>query len=200
MIDENDNSENKIDVIASKIKRSEIALEKAVKSLDQVQKKLSEDSGRLTLEVMEMGNMAAGVSEVLTQAIKKEMETILPHVTKYMVKDVQDKLNDSTTGSMEKIKSASGIAHDVIMNANTIMHQHKKELTLRRVWLGAVFFMGSLATALGIFYFFPQNINYVVDRDFMRTYFVGMVVRQNLNELSPKDRKMIEEKFKKYDN
>lgn len=198
MTEDNFNTVKKMDDVLSKIKRSETALNHIIEKLSETQKLLSEDSGRLTLEVIEIANTTTVISNLVSQSIESKMDAIIPKITQIMVKDVENKLKDSNTINMEKIKIAGGTAHEVILKANDVMTSFKKELTVRRLWLGAMFFMGSLITAGGIYYFFPQNIHYNADEEFIKTYRVGKVVREIFNDLSPEVRKTIQKKYEIY--
>lgn len=63
------------------------------------------------------------------------MDIITPKITQIMVKDVENKLKDSNTITMEKIKAVGAMAQEIILKANAVIGSYRKELTVRRLWL-----------------------------------------------------------------
>jgi hypothetical protein len=177
-----------------KLDEIELAKKKRMKTAGEDQVKLDDKHELAILKIEEIKNIVLQMPNMLNKSVKEEIDSIIPEITQAITKDLDSRM----TVSMEKIKLASGLAHDAILSTNNVLTSHKRELTIRRLWLSATFFMGSVMTVAGIFYFFPQNVHYNGDSEFIKTYHVGKIARDNYHNFNPETKKIFEREYKKY--
>jgi hypothetical protein len=186
-----------LETIVARFKRLETSLAEHVQTFTKHQCRLAEDSRALTLEVEQIKEAREFICSTVSETLKSALKAMAPQIVPLIVQGFEEKSKKMVQDNLEDLKQTRHQAHEVVSHANSVISSCKRELTVRRIWLGGAFWLGSMVSAGLIYYFFPQNIYQGYSDDFIKTYFVGKVVRDNFEELSPKDKALIQDKFNK---
>jgi|GEM_PF-3484887 len=185
----------KLENTVGRFKRLETSLEDNLKALGKHQGKIAEDSRALTLEVEQIKELRDSLVQTLSNTLEGIVTSIVPELVRLTVKGFEENSKQLVEDNLAQIKKMIGITEDVISKANGVISSYKRDLTIRRVLLAVAFWLGSVITAGLVYYYFPQHIHQGYSDEFLKTYFVGKAVRDNFNNLNPKDKSLIQEKF-----
>jgi len=185
----------KLENTVGRLKRVETSLEDNLKALGKHQGKIAEDSRALTLEVEQIKELRDSLVQTLSNTLEGIVTSIVPELVRLTVKGFEENSKQLVEDNLAQIRKMIGITEDLISKANSVMSSYKRDLIVRRALLAGAFWLGSAITAGLVYYYFPQHIHQGYSDEFLKTYFVGKAVRDNFDNLNPKDKSLIQEKF-----
>eukprot|EP01099_Mayorella_cantabrigiensis_P001784 TRINITY_DN1785_c0_g2_i1.p1 TRINITY_DN1785_c0_g2~~TRINITY_DN1785_c0_g2_i1.p1 ORF type:complete len:204 (-),score=10.49 TRINITY_DN1785_c0_g2_i1:655-1266(-) len=192
---ETNQSVEELEIIVGRIKRLETSLEEHTKALGKHQLKISEDSKSLTLEVEQIRELGHSLVKTLSETLEDIVKSMVPELVRLTVKGFEENTKPIVEGNLARIAQMNAITTDALSQARSVISSCKRDLTIRRALLAAAFWLGSMATAGLVYYYFPQHIHQGYSDDFLKTYFVGKAVRDNFNNLTKNDQTLIQEHF-----
>lgn len=185
----------KLENMVGRLKRLETSFEDNLKALGKHQGKIAEDSRALTLEVEQIKELRDSVVQTLSNTLEGIVTSMVPELVRLTVKGFEENSGQFVEDNLVRLRKISEQTEDVVSKASTVMSSYKRDLTIRRVLLAGAFWLGSVVTAGLVYYYFPQHIHQGYSDEFLKTYFVGKAVRDNFDNLNPKDKALIQEKF-----
>jgi len=160
----------------------------------------------LTLEVEELKALKHFLEKSLPEkvhgALKESADVIMPQLLPRIVEGLQEQTQESIKSSIDEAQRIKKGIDGSISEANRFMSAQKRDMTLQRLGMTFFFCLGSIVTAVSIFYYFPQHeyVTYKLGLDTARAAVIGKVLIENEAKLTPEQHKffakIIEEEFK----
>jgi hypothetical protein len=170
--------------------RFETSLGIKIDHLASLQQELSELKTALTLEVDELKTLKLSLEktlpETVDQSLRTSAERIIPQLLPPLVEGFQEENLDFINTSIEDAQQVKEGIDKSLSQARSLMSAFKKTITLRGVGITLAFCLGSLLTAGGIYYFFPQHISitYGLAPSAARMVVLGEAFMENTDKLS----------------
>jgi len=196
-----ENNIDRLEDAMGRIERLTTILNTKVESFSASEQALSKVRKELMLEVEELKTLKQFLEQSLPELVDKSMKSSVPIMVTQLISPLVEGFKEKTLTFVESsLKEATRLKDEIDQSVSKVMgliSTQKKEMTLRTAVLTFVFCLSSLMTAGGIFYFFPQEIHYGLSDNTLKTYFIGEVVLENFNKLTPNDQTLIKEKMNK---
>jgi len=154
--------QKEIDALADlleKIKRIEGAFSSKVENLIKTEKELSELKKQLTLETMEIKAFRETLPKLAEESLKESAENIISELLPLLVKGFQKESLGVVKSAAKEAQRLRNDVDETISEAMELASSFKKTITLRGVGVILSFCLGSLLSAGGICYFFPQHVS-----------------------------------------
>lgn len=154
--------QKEIDALADlleKIKRIEGALSPKVENLIKSEKTLSDLKNQLTLEVMEIKAFRESLPELAKESLEESAESIISELLPLLVKGFQKESLGVVKSATKEAQRLKEDVDETISEAKELASSFKKTITLKGVGVILSFCLGSLLSAGGICYFFPQHVS-----------------------------------------
>ena len=180
-----------------KTKRMDTIFEKKMLQLDTSQKKMAEVSGELTLEIEELKNLRQGFIGEVRKEIEKQSNEMVARIMPSLIKGFEEKSQASVKTSLERLSRVTDTTQQIIAQAKIVMNTHKREMTLRRVWISLFFCLSSLLTAFGINYIYPTYVNYHFTSRMADSMMLGEAAREIFGELTQKQKDHLLDQYAK---
>jgi len=184
-----DQSTEELGNLLLKFKRLETSLTDKIDNFVESQQEISDHSKKLTLEIEELKKLKISIAEVVDTAVAESVKRVLPTLLPPLIRGFEEKTKSFADSS---IKDAQGLKQEIdqtIYKASDFISFKKREMTNRRLGIGASFCAASLITALSIFYFFPQHeyhtTHYALITPMAQAVVMGEAVFEDMEKLTP---------------
>ena len=162
----------------------------------------------LTLEVEELKALKhfleKSLPEKVHDSLKESADVIMPQLLPRIVEGFQEQTHEGIKSCVDEAQRIKKGIDGSISEANRFMFAQKRDMTLQRLGMTFFFCLGSMVSAISIFYYFPQHehITYGLGLDTARAALIGQVLIENEAKLTPEQHKFfvkkIEEEFEKF--
>lgn len=185
---------NDLEKLLARMERLEKGLSIKIEKFNESEQALTMSKEELILEVEEIKNLRKSLKESVVTALKDNVKELIPQLLPSIVKGFQQQTQAFVESSLKDLQQLKSDIDQTIIQTKTIVSSQKREMTLRRVGLSLVSCLSVLLTALSIFYFFPQHINYRVTPSIASKIVFGEAFMENAEKLTPEQRKFFIDK------
>lgn len=140
------------------------------------------------------------VGQIIEEKFDQLINDVLPKLLPAVIDEFNEKTKESLSVQLDRIKTAASLSHEITKDTTEAVSAFKSAYTIKKFAISGAFCLGVLISSVTMFYCFPQiqNIHHGINQDMLTNYFAGKAIRDHLDKLSPKDRKMIEDRYQKH--
>jgi len=182
-----DSDIKKLEKILAKIERSEKSLDVKIEKLGTAQQEIAACSEQLLLEIEEMKTLKGSLKQEVVNAQKESIKVMVAQITPSLVAGFNASSQDRAYQLIDGIEKA-------VSKANALIDNKKWEMAWRKGVMTAMFCCGSILTALSIFYFFPQQVNYGLTTSIAEAIVFGESFIENSGKLTEEQKKFFVKK------
>jgi len=178
---------NNLEKLLSKMERSEKALDIKIEKLGEAQQEIATCVERLLLEIEEIKTLKTALKQEVVNAQKGSIKMMVSQ----MIPPLVAGFNEGSGNQAQQLKKG---VEQAVFRATALIDEKKWEITWRKIWVTAVFCCGSVLTALSVFYFFPQHVNYGITTSIAESIVFGEALIENSEKLTEDQRQFFVKK------